>query len=97
LLKALNNAVTRKQEVVKQHVVSLIPITVEEKRTYIMKQLQTRSRLNFFDLCQDEPQHYVVVTFLALLDLLKLSKIIIRQDEIYDDIIISIKPVLNLN
>jgi segregation and condensation protein A len=97
LLKALNKAVSRNQEEVKQHVVSLIPVTVEEKSKQIISTLGKKSRVRFFDLCKSEPTQYVVVTFLALLDLMKLNKIIIRQDEIFDDIIISKKPILNLN
>lgn len=63
--------------------------TVEDKSDYIMSILFVKKRMNFSDLftkCRERNEK--VVTFLALLELIKNKKITVRQDNIFDDIFV---------
>lgn len=66
--------------------------TVEEKIFIIQKHLTESSRLSFVDLFSEEPtKQEVIVSFLAVLELLKLKEIRIVQKSLFDDIVIEKK------
>lgn len=58
--------------------------TVEGKMKYILKLLDTTNKIDFYSTCSywDE----IVVTFLAVLELIKSRRIIVRQDELFGEI-----------
>ncbi len=89
LLKALKRAIERAPDKPDPHVVTRFPITVEEKSEEIMHTLRQRPAVRFFELIGGLTKMHIVVTFLALLELAKLHRIIVRQDERFDDIIIA--------
>lgn len=89
LLKALKRAIERAPDKPDPHVVTRFPITVEEKSEEIMHTLGQRPAVRFFELIGGLTKMHIVVTFLALLELAKLHRIIVRQDERFDDIIIA--------
>lgn len=89
LLKALKRAIERAPDKPDPHVVTRFPITVEEKSEEIMHTLRQRPAVRFFELIGGLSKMHIVVTFLALLELAKLHRIIVRQDERFDDIIIA--------
>lgn len=63
--------------------------TVEEKIYIVQKTLTDSTRLSFVDLFSDEPtKQEVIVSFLAVLELLKLKEIRIVQKSLFDDIVI---------
>jgi segregation and condensation protein A len=97
LLNAFRKAVDKSEKVESFHLVSLAAVSTEERSDWIMKEMRIKKRLGFFELIKDESRTMIVVTFLAILDLIKKSLIFIIQEELYDDIIISEKPILNLN
>jgi segregation and condensation protein A len=92
LLKALKRAVEKAPDKADPHVVTRFPITVEEKAEEIMHTLRTKPSLRFFEVISGLTKMHVVVTFLALLELAKLHRIIIRQDERFDDIVVAARP-----
>jgi segregation and condensation protein A len=51
--------------------------------------LRQRPSVRFFELIGGLTKMHIVVTFLALLELAKLHRIIVQQDERFDDIIIA--------
>ena len=64
--------------------------TIEEKSEHITNLLKLNKTLTFSGIFSDNAsKSEIVVTFLAMLELIKLKKISIRQDSIFDDIIIS--------
>lgn len=64
--------------------------TVEDKITYIKGHLIDNDRIMFSSLFDDELTRLeIVVTFLALLELLKLKQIKITQQQNFDDILIN--------
>ncbi len=91
LLKALKRAVEKAPDQADPHVVTRFPITVEEKAAEIIHTLGTKPSVRFFELIGGLTKMHIVVTFLALLELAKNHRIIVQQDERFDDIIIAIR------
>lgn len=88
LLKALKRAIEKAPEKAEPHVVTRFPITVEEKSDEIMHVLKSKPAARFFELVSGLTKMHIVVTFLALLELAKLQRILVQQDLRFDDIVI---------
>ncbi len=72
------------------HEVKKIEITIEEQTDYILNILDAQPNILFSELIEKFKNRIVIiVTFLALLDLIKIRKIIVRQSRVFDDIKIS--------
>jgi segregation and condensation protein A len=72
------------------HEVKKIEVTVEEQTDYILTTLSAQGNILFSELIKKiKDRIVVVVTFLALLELIKLKKIIVRQSRVFEDIKIS--------
>jgi segregation and condensation protein A len=97
LFAAFQTCIDRLAKQKVQHNVNIIPVTVEEKRAYIIKQISIKNRLNFFEMVKNETRIVIVVTFLAILDLIKQKVIAVRQDELFEDIIIYKVSEINNN
>lgn len=97
LMKAFGNVIKRAEAENKEHVVNVAPVSVDEKKELVMGLLRKKKRLSFFAIIVNKPRIHVIVTFLAVLELIKNQAVIIKQSELFDDIIISEKPVFNLN
>ena len=98
LIRAFKKAIDRKKLSNQQHLVQLIAVTVEEKIAFIMDKLKIRNRMNFMDLIEDIASHpQIVATFLAVLELTKSQKIVVRQPLLFDEIVIAAKSSFNLN
>ena len=97
LMKAFKAALDRAAETPSEHLVDMYQLTVGEKRTHIIDLLRKKPRIGFFELTNNMQRDHVIVTFLAVLDLIKLNKIIITQSDLFDDIAISARPSFNLN
>lgn len=69
-----------------EHIVSIAPLTVEEQSEIIVNILNEKNRIFFFEFISNQSKEMIVLTFLALLDLVKYRKILIFQDEHFDDI-----------
>jgi segregation and condensation protein A len=73
------------------HEVKRIDVTIEEQTTYLAERLKKQEMILFSELMAElREKIIVVVTFLALLEMVRAGKIIVRQSEIFDDI--RIKP-----
>lgn len=62
-------------------------ITVEERRVEIKKRIVNRGKIRFFELFDVLNKEYVVVTFLAVLEMVRKHEISIVQENNFDDII----------
>ncbi len=61
--------------------------TIEHKMEYILSNLNREEKIDFFDLFNDDAdKQEKVVTFLALLELIKIKKITIKQNKMFDRI-----------
>ncbi|MBO5375867.1 MAG: segregation/condensation protein A [Bacilli bacterium] len=75
LEEPLNTKVTKKE------------ITVEERRVSIKRILKEKGKVNFLDLFEVYNKEYVVVTFLAILEMAKKRELKITQENRYGEII----------
>ncbi|RPI05142.1 MAG: segregation/condensation protein A [Ignavibacteriae bacterium] len=69
------------------HEIERINVTVEEQTAYILDYFSRRSEATFYDLVKDFTERIrIVVTFLALLEVIRSKKIIIRQLQPFGDL-----------
>ncbi len=86
LLTAFNEMLSAKEEEV-THEVSPEQVSVEERVAYVTGFLKKREFANFSELFGDAPRKIVaIVTFMALLEMARLRRIIIRQSGLFEDI-----------
>ena len=72
------------------HEVKKIEVTIEEQTDYILNTLVNQQNILFSDLIEKlKDRILIIVTFLALLELIKLRKIVVRQSRVFEDIKIS--------
>ena len=65
-------------------------VSLSDKMDYIVNIVHGRKDVSFFRLLSSqESKMHVIVSFLAVLELMKVGKIVICQEEIFDDIIIN--------
>lgn len=95
LLKAFKKAIERGNYVEVNHHINFEPISIEDKSELILTKLKAKARLSFFEITKGLSRQHIVVTFLAILEMLKSKKIFIIQKENFDDIIIS--QAINMN
>ncbi len=79
LQKPLSTRITRQE------------VPIEKRMEEILIELKGAKRKNFFDLFPHAEKEHIVVTFLALLELLKSNSILIEQEGNFSDIYISSK------
>lgn len=74
--KPLSTTVTKKE------------ISVEERRKSIRGILQIKKKVDFFELFDAVTKEYIVVTFLAILEMARKSELLIRQENNFEQIIV---------
>lgn len=95
LVGAFQKMIRKIEEDNYKHVVELHEITVEEQSNLITEQLNKKKRISLFEYTKSFNKGRLVVTFLSILDLIKLKKIYIFQNELFDDIILASTIELN--
>jgi len=74
------------------HEVRRIEITIEEQREFILNTLQGAQMVLFSELIRSfKDRIMIIVTFLALLDLIRVRKISVEQAQVFDDIKIKLR------
>lgn len=69
-------------------------VSLTDKISFIRDYAKEKKRFSFQTLLKlQHSKMHVIVSFLAILELMKMGEIIIEQKEIFDDITISVKPV----
>jgi segregation and condensation protein A len=68
------------------HRIEEVEVTVEERMAFVAETLERRGQALFFDLVSGMPRPVIVATFLAILELLKQERILIRQTQPYEEI-----------
>lgn len=66
-------------------------ITVEERRIAIKQILKEKRRVNFLELFDTLTKEYIVVTFLAILEMCRKNELIITQENNFSEIICEVK------
>ena len=64
-------------------------INMEQKMAYVENYLEEHKRFSFTELLERQKNKMeIIVTFLVILELIKIGRIIISQDDLNNDIII---------
>lgn len=95
LLRALKSALERNKVEPKAHTVRVSALTVREKASRILEKLREVKRIGFLELTEGGTREDIVVTLLALLELMKLQEIFVSQNNLFDDISVSARPESN--
>ena len=86
LLLALKKALDNMPKIT-EHQVTRIDITIEQQTEYILKQFTSKSAILFSELInQMKEKIIIIVTFMALLDLINKRQLSVRQSENFDEI-----------
>ena len=65
-------------------------VTLPEKMDYVENYARTHKKFSFRTLLEDQcSKTQIVVTFLAILEMMKTGKIKIEQEQLFDDILIT--------
>lgn len=84
LLKALQNVLKEKEGKME---ISIENVSLEEKMEELQKLLAVEEKILFFNLFKETKNKMeVVITFLALLELIRLKKIYVRQHKLFSEI-----------
>ncbi len=86
-VKNIKDEETKKDERLNKIVRGKI-ISVEEKIEYIENILMTTNRVSFNKIIQNNTKEEVIATFLSLLELMKSKRIVVIQENFFEDIII---------
>lgn len=62
-------------------------LSVEDRISNIKTRFKKEKRINFFDLFETKTKEYVVVTFLAILEMAKNRELVIYQEDNFDNIV----------
>lgn len=71
--------------------VTMKEITVSSRKIEIRNVLKKEKKVSFFKLFPVSTKEYIVATFLAVLEMAKSGELLIKQDELFDDIICEVK------
>ncbi len=94
LLLALKKALDNMPKIT-EHQVKRIDITIEQQTDYIIRKISQNSVVLFSDLIlKMKEKIIIIVTFMALLDLINKKRIIVRQSDAFDDIRIKLAQPL---
>jgi segregation and condensation protein A len=88
LLQAFRQVVERIDKVAIYQLVGE-DITIEERLNFVLKEITEKKQIKFFDLFANEKRKLVmVVTFFALLELIRLGHVIVKQEGLFGEITI---------
>lgn len=68
--------------------VTMKEITVSSRKLEIKSILKKEKRVSFFNLFPVSTKEYIVATFLAILDMARNKELLIKQEELFSDIIV---------
>jgi segregation and condensation protein A len=100
LMTALRRAMERAPRIKRTHDVDIIPVTIEEQSEMILASLSMRGEISVTELFQSVLTErdidqlstgvrlYIVVTFVAILDLVRNREVALRQHDVFEDIIL---------
>jgi segregation and condensation protein A len=75
------------------HEVRRIEVTIEQQTQYILQRLQQKALLLFSELVAEIKERIIIIiTFVALLEMIKAKRIMVSQSELFEDIRIQLHP-----
>lgn len=94
MITALKFAIDRLENVKQEHLVEMFPVSTAEQKNEIRNHLSRKGRLSFFEFIKNQNKQFIIVSFLAILEMVKDNEIAFNQDEDAD---IYLSLVINLN
>lgn len=89
LLTAFKNILSRTAEEAPQHVIRFSEPKIDDRIEQVLSMLTEREEVRFEDLFGDDPRRItLVVTFMAILELIRMQEIWFRQEERYGEIFV---------
>lgn len=86
LLSAFKRALDNMPKVTVHHV-STVKVSIEDQVAHVIGKLQQHANVSFFDLLAEmKGKIYIIVTFMAILDLVRMGLVTARQSDIFGDI-----------
>ncbi|WP_153122714.1 segregation/condensation protein A [Peribacillus tepidiphilus] len=72
-------------------------ISIEKRMKELLHQLKNaRGKISFYSLFPSNEKEHLVVTFLAILELMKLNEIVVEQENNFSEIFIAVKGVVTI-
>lgn len=97
LIHAANDVMKRADQYAHHHII-MEPLSVRERMTWILSEVKSRSFIDFTSLFTvEEGKQGVIVSFLAILELLKAGMIDIVQTEPYAPIHVKVKEIKEID
>lgn len=88
LVKAFKNALMDKPKPV-VHEIKKLPVTIDEQIDFILNLVNTKKEVSFLVLVDGMVEKLrIIVTFIALLELIKMGKIGLKESELFNDFVI---------
>jgi segregation and condensation protein A len=87
LISAFKRAIDKMPRV-RHHTVERIPVSVEEQMNMILDSISQKGEVGFYTLISEMAKIEIVVTFVAILEMVKENKISLEQTKPYEDFII---------
>lgn len=88
LIKAFKNALMQRP-VEAIHHIQKINVSIEEQIEFILQLVEGKDEVPFVDLIKDQHEKIkIIVTFIALLELVKLGQIGLKESQIFNDFVI---------
>lgn len=88
LVKAFKKALMDKPKQI-VHEIKKLPVTIDEQIEFILNLVNTKKEVSFLVLVEGmEEKIRIIVTFIALLELIKMGKIGLKESELFNDFVI---------
>ncbi len=87
LISAFKRAI-EKMPRIRHHSVERVPVSIEDQMNLIMESLDAAGEIGFFSLVSSMKKIEIVVTFIAILEMMRSNMISLQQHTPYDDFII---------
>ncbi|MFA8343867.1 MAG: ScpA family protein [Rhodothermaceae bacterium] len=88
LIKCFKNVLAQKQQMV-VHEIKKVNITIDEQAAFILSSIEETGEVTFLKLVEDMNEKIrIVVTFVAMLEMIKMQKIGLRESPNFNDFVI---------
>jgi segregation and condensation protein A len=87
LISAFKRAIDQMPRI-RHHTVERIPVSVEDQMSMILETLSGKGEVEFFTLISNMAKIEIVVTFVAILEMVKENRISLEQNKPYEDFLI---------
>jgi segregation and condensation protein A len=88
LLAAFSKALQKAPKASMPHQIEREPITIEDQAAYILAIFQHRDHITFTELVKDSDRSTLLVTFLAVLEMMRNQSVVLRQAEQFGEIML---------